>query len=161
MAGDWIKMRTDLYDDPRVIRLTSELCPKNVLHRSFRYDVLGRLLVTWSVANQHTIDGRLEGYTPEILDGAVEMVGWTEALKHVGWMVIEPQALVIPEFEKHNGESAKRRLTDRERKRAERAGENPSEICPGKFGQESDQRREEKRTIKPPLTPRGARTTAF
>jgi len=113
MAGDYLPMRTDLWDDPRVVRMASLL---NVN----RAAVVGGCWRTWSLGNVYTTDGRLAGYTGETLDAQVGIPGWSEALAAVGWLSIEPDAVVIPDFEAWNSEGAKRRLKDRDRKRSVR-----------------------------------------
>jgi hypothetical protein len=113
MAGDWIKMRTDLWDDPRVVRIMSA-CDAD------RLRVIGALYRTWSLADQYTADGNLIGYTSEILDRFVEVDGWAAALEAVGWLSATPQGVVIPRFTKHNGRSAKRRAQENERKNSVR-----------------------------------------
>ena len=55
MAGDWIKMRTNLWDDPRVSSLADAT-------RTGEATVIGGLYWLWSTADQHSVDGRLDGY---------------------------------------------------------------------------------------------------
>jgi len=110
MAGDWFPIRTDLWDDPRVVRMASLL---NVN----RAAVVGACQRTWSLGNVYSTDGRLAGYTGESLDAAVGIPGWSETMAAVGWLLIEADAVVIPDFEKFNGQGAKRRAQQRERMR--------------------------------------------
>src|SRR5690606_37140822 len=120
MAGDWIKMRTNLWDHPKVVRIVSALCPQSVHDMSARCRVIGALYRTWALADAFTEDGTLDGYTAEALNAAVGIEGWAETLQHVGWLTINEQSLVVPRFNDHNGQSAKRRAEDARRKRGVR-----------------------------------------
>ena len=125
MSGSWIKMRTSLATDPHVVRIASALdadtCPPNVRELL----VVGALHKTWALADEHTEDGFLPGYTPEVLDRLVGIQGWSEALEAVGWLVVTPDGIAIPHFESHNGASAKRRAKEAARKRAVRKASAP------------------------------------
>lgn len=156
MAGDWIKMRTNLWDHPKVVRIVSALCPQSVHDMSARCRVIGALYRTWALADAFTEDGTLDGYTAEALNAAVGIEGWAENLQRVGWLVINEQSLMVPRFEDHNGQSAKRRAEDAKRKRIVRKS---SAKCPQRCGHNADQRREEKRREdidNTPPTPQGA-----
>jgi len=56
MAGDWIKMRMDLPDDPAVIGITERTGLDGDT-------VVGKLFRVWSWANRQTIDGNASGVT--------------------------------------------------------------------------------------------------
>lgn len=113
MAGDWIKMRTNLWTDGRV-RLLARLLKCNVA------TVTGVTFRLWSIADQHSIDGVLNGYDAAAVDGEVGVPGAAAALadERIGWLIIEPDRVVIPRFNEHNGESAKRRAQENARVRA-------------------------------------------
>ena len=113
MAGDWIKMRTVLQTSPKVVRIASAL-------KADRLKTVGGLYAVWCLFDAHSEDGRLSGYTPEVLD---EMIGWdgfSRALEAVRWLTISPEFLELPDFEIHNGQSAKRRAQEADRKRESR-----------------------------------------
>lgn len=146
MARDWIKMRIDLWDHPKVVRILSAICPQSVRDMSMKCRVIGALYRTWAIADTHTSDGVLDGYDAEALNAAIGIDGWAENMQHVGWLVIEPQRLIVPRFEEHNGESAKKRAEDSARKRRVR---ETSAICPRNVREMSaeNRTREEKRRI--------------
>lgn len=146
MAGDWIKMRGGLWDHPKVVRIVSAICPQSVRDLSLRCRVIGALYRTWALADAYTDDGILDGYTTEFLDEAVGIDGWSQNLAHVGWLTIEPQRLILPQFENHNGASAKRRAEDAIRKQRSRKA---SAICPKSVRKMSAKSvtREEKRRV--------------
>ena len=113
MAGDWIKLKTDLATDPAVIAVAGVLGLEEDL-------VVGKLCRLWSWANTHTENGHASGVTPGWLNRFLGCDNFATALAEVGWLEIKPDGLEIPRFERHNGKSAKTRATARERKRRER-----------------------------------------
>src|SRR5690606_33673557 len=114
MAADWIKMRTDLQSHPTVVRILSATSTD-------KFRVIGGLHAVWGVVDNHTPDGILRGYTPELLDHVIGWDGFARAMEAVGWLQFDGlETLTLPEFEAHNGQSAKRRAEDQKRKKASR-----------------------------------------
>lgn len=102
MAGDWIKMRVDLRDDPAVFQIAERL-GLDELH------VIGGLFCFWSWADKHTVDGRVDGATSRLVDRVSCINGFSDALVSVGWLCLDDRGASIPNFERHNGETAKER----------------------------------------------------
>lgn len=113
MAGDWIKMRIDLKANPKVVRIASAL-------KADRLRTVGGLYSAWCLFDAYSIDGTMEGYTLEILDEEIGFPGFAGAMKLVGWLEENEQGLVMPRFDAHNGQSAKRRAQDADRKKVSR-----------------------------------------
>lgn len=109
MAGDWIKMRCNLWDDPRVGALVDTT-------NSHEAPVIGALYWLWSTADQHTEDGCMPGLTTRQIDRKTGIPGFADALIGIGWLREDPQGVVIAKFTEHNGQSAKRRCADAQRK---------------------------------------------
>lgn len=109
MAGDWIKMRSNLWDDPRV----SNLCDKT---GSSEASIIGGLYWLWSTADQHTEDGLMPGLTLRSIDRKTAITGFGESLVSIGWISEATDGIVIVRFDEHNGTSAKRRCTEAQRK---------------------------------------------
>lgn len=108
MAGDWIKMRTNLDTDTRVIELAAMLeLPE--LH------VVGCLWKLWAWADQHTLDGNAIRVTCVTLDRFTGVAGFADALRKVGWLDGRDSALTFPRFAEHNGQTAKKRAETKER----------------------------------------------
>jgi hypothetical protein len=141
MASDWIKMRIDLDTDPGVVRISSATSAD-------RYQTVGRLHKVWAWADCHSIDGKNIPVGADFVDSIVDCNGFAAAMASVGWLEIAVDSVSFPHFDRHNGESAKRRATDQKRKKNVR---NVSAKCPQKSGLEK--RREEKRRISSPPTP--------
>lgn len=109
MAGDWIKMRGNLWDDPRVAKLCD-------ITDQGEAAVIGGLYWLWSTADQHTEDGVMPGLTLRAIDRKTGVPGLADALIEIGWIADHPGGVCIINFEEHNGASAKRRSLDAQRK---------------------------------------------
>lgn len=115
MAGDWIKMRSNLRRHPKVVRLASA-------SNADRLRVVGGLHAVWCLFDEHSEDGRLYGYTPSAIDEEIGWPGFCDLLIAIGWVESDGNdGLSLPDFDTHNGASAKRRAMEADRKRAERA----------------------------------------
>lgn len=148
MAGDWIKMRSDLLTHPKVVRISSAL-------KADRLRIAGGLFAVWCLFDTHSIDGQLDGYTPEALDELIGFPGFSAAMAAVGWLECNGDHLATPRFEEHNGQSAKRRAQETERKRDARKTSAPDA---DKKRTREEKRREENSVpdgtgAKAPMTP--------
>jgi hypothetical protein len=114
MAGDWIKMRVDLADDPAVVAIALRL---NIEEDS----VVGKLHRLWSWADRHTSDGKTTGVNAAWVDRFVACKGFAEAMIASKWLEIDGDSLEFPKFHSHNGESAKKRADNALRQRLSRA----------------------------------------
>lgn len=168
MAGDWIKMRSNLWDDPRVGRLCD-------LTGSSEASVIGALYWLWSAADQHTEDGCMPGLSLQQIDRKTGVKGIGAALVSIDWLHDDPQGVVIARFSDHNGQTAKRRASEAQRKALGRSVSAPDADNPRTgSGQHADEARtqsgrgaelekeREKNTENPP-TPRkrGSRADRF
>lgn len=79
MSDEWIKMQTDLSEDPIVISIASRL-------HIDEFGVVGRLHRIWSWADRHLTDGLALGITPEWIDQYVRLEGFSNALLETGWL---------------------------------------------------------------------------
>ena len=139
MAGDWIKMRVDLKDDPAVFMLADMLGVDE-------FSVVGRLHCFWAWADKHAVDGHVDGATTRIVDRVSATDGFAAAMQKVGWLVVDQSGISIPNFDRHNGESAKERGLKNARQARWRAGK--SEAVDGQASTQSSTKpttREEKR----------------
>jgi hypothetical protein len=113
MAGDWIKMRVNLWDDPRISALVEST-------DSSEAAVIGALYWLWCAADQHSEDGIMAGLTLKQLDRKVVMPGFAAGLVAIGWISATENGLRIERFGEHNGASAKNRMTTAKRVAAHR-----------------------------------------
>lgn len=118
MAGDWIKMGKDLLTHPKVVRISSAL-------KADKLKTVGGLFAVWCLFDTHSIDGNLSGYTYETIDEEIRFPGFSAAMESVGWLKSDAEGASLPDFEEHNGQSAKRRAQETERKRNERKTSAP------------------------------------
>lgn len=102
MSGDWIKMRSDIRDDPAVFKMAA-------LTKLDRFNVVGRLTTFWGWTDKHAVDGRVDGASIDVVDDVVSFPGFAEALKTVGWLRVDASSVYIPKHERHNIESGKER----------------------------------------------------
>jgi len=150
MAGDWIKMRSDLFTHPKVVRMSSALkADGRPALLADRMRTVGGLMAVWCLFDAHSTDGRLASYSLEAIDEQVGMPGFGHAMAAVEWIAEDATGLVLPEFDKHNGQSAKRRAQEADRKREARKS---SATDADKVRTREEKRREEKE--------RGATTSA-
>jgi len=138
MAGDWIKMRCNLDTDPAVFQMAAALQMDELA-------VVGRLWKVWAWADQHCADCNAVSVTTNVLDRITTTPGFAEAMRKVGWLEGREGALSFPHFDRHNGQTAKKRALTKNRVEKARAD---SVTLPAL--QERYQRREEKSIDSPP-----------
>ncbi len=152
MAGDWIKLRTNLHADPAVIRIGAVLGLDS-------FAVVGRLAAVWAWADAHTEDGSVTGITQAWIDTLTQCSGFGAAMVAVGWLKCDGNLVMFPHFDRHMGENAKKRATESVRKRTYRnkavSRKRPkvvpqvvpqmSQTCPTENGTREEKRREEKK----------------
>ena len=147
MAGDWIKMRVDLDEDPAVIAIAESL-------KMDEDHVVGKLWRVWKWANQQTINGNAPSVTKNWLDRYVRVAGFAQAMVDSGWLEFsdgKETGLIIPNFERHNGKSAKTRALTSKRVTNHRNGASVTDALPEKRREEK--RREKEKTVFPAKNP--------
>ena len=87
---------------PLVVRMASAL-------KADKLRVVGGLHAVWSVFDQHSPDGLLDGYTLRTMDDEIGWRGFSAAMQAIGWLDVEERGVTVPRFDEHNGASAKRR----------------------------------------------------
>ncbi len=104
MSGEWIKIELTLPNKPEVIRIGRAL--------GLSADaVCGVLIRFWGWASSNSVDGFVADMTAADVDLIVSLPGFAEALMLVGWLQQDSAAmrLTLPNFARHNVESAKKR----------------------------------------------------
>ena len=116
MAGDWIPWVKGLIRK-REIR---------ILARRFAWtgdaELDGRLAAAacmelWEWADSETTDGFLPGAHPADIDAVTHIPGFGAALAEpeIGWILADAAGLILPNWERWNSASAKRRLQTAQR----------------------------------------------
>lgn len=104
MAGDWLKFEVNTPEKPEVLAITIEM----------GWDdpdlTVGKLLRVWRWFDQHTQEGNANNVTPALLDRIVGVTGFCQAMANVGWLTIEEGGVSLPNFDRHNGATAKKRV---------------------------------------------------
>lgn len=143
MAGDWIKMRSNLNTHPKVARMARaiETCREagkslstgfngalcEIVTRDVTRDVtLASLFRVWSAANEHTSDGVWHGINLDELDHIAGVPNFGQMMAEVGWAVFDEVAdtVTFPNFLEYNapakegrgGAAAERQRRYRERR---------------------------------------------
>jgi len=137
MAGDWIKMRVDLAEDPAVIAMASSL----QVHETH---VVGMLHKVWAWADRHAENGHAKNVTVSWLDRYIGVTGFSQAMQEAGWLLVD-NGVRFPDFDRHNGESAKKRAHATERKRLERVRHKEVTTLSRKVSDKSVTREEKRR----------------
>lgn len=139
MAGDWIKLQKDTFDKPEVIAMASRM---NLDPDA----VVGKLARIWSWYDTHTTDGNALCVTNAFLDRYVGVTGFAEQMQLVGWLVENGSSLSLPNFDFHNGETAKKRALGKNRSEKHRsnANSNSESNAPSVTKTSLEKRREEK-----------------
>ena len=147
MAGSWLKMRHDLIDAPEIRRL-ARACSVT------RDDVYGKLFRLWSWFDRHSHNGRVAEETGELVDEIVGLSGFASALVSVGWLAEDQGGIVIPNWDRHNSETAKQRALAAERQEKYREKQQcNAAVTQGPSPDET--RRDETREELPPLPREG------
>ena len=77
--------------------------------------VVGKLLRVWAWFDQHSENGNAPSVTKVTLDRQVGNAGFCDAMVSVGWMVEAGGQVSLPNFDRHNGETAKKRALTSQR----------------------------------------------
>jgi hypothetical protein len=168
MAGDWIKLEVTTSDKPEVWQIAESL--------GIDPDaVVGKLIRVWAWFDQQTLDGNAGGNatsvtggngvsvtksaTMALLDRKVGVTGFCAAMISVGWMLDDGDALTLPNFDRHNGKTAKTRaLTAKrvfEHKKKSNAGANAPVTVAALPREEKrrEEKKEDNKAVRPKFTP--------
>jgi hypothetical protein len=136
----WIKVECSTPNKPEVLKLA------RIMGVS-RDDAFGKAMRFWIWLDGITVDGVVDGVTSHDVDAVVGAVGIADALVSAGWLQIsdDGQTIAVPNFDRHNGESAKARGLKTKRQAKWRAGRVDDTTSTGPSTSEST--REEKSII--------------
>lgn len=103
MAGDWLKMEVSTPEKPEVLAITVKM----------GWDdpdlTVGKLFRLWRWFDQHTVEGNAASVTSALLDRIVGVTGFSNAVASVGWLIVTDDGITLPNFDRHNGATAKSR----------------------------------------------------
>lgn len=104
----WIKVEHTISTKPEVFRIAGKL-------GITRVETIGHLISLWIWLDQNSESGELNA-TSNMVD-AITLDGFAEALEEVGWLTTNKGKLIVPNYDRHNGSSAKKRALGAERVR--------------------------------------------
>lgn len=142
MAFAWIKIEDSTPDKPEVWKMAERLAIDADA-------VLGKLVRIWIWADQQTLDGNAASVTRALLDRCAGVTGFADAMIAVGWLKATEDGVSFLHFERHNGETAKKRALTRRRVERHRScnADSVTETPIGNAGGVT-KRREEKKNNK-------------
>ncbi|EPB7270846.1 TPA: DNA replication domain protein [Klebsiella pneumoniae] len=150
MASSWIKVEVITPDKPEIFQIAEIL---NIDPDA----VLGKLVRIWAWADQQTVDGNAGSVTKGVLDRIAFITGFADALIAVGWLAYDGNKLILPNFERHNGESSKKRALTNRRVAAHRKNETQKVTLAAlqkALPEEEEEEEEEVKDKIPPNPPR-------
>jgi hypothetical protein len=136
MASDWIKVRTCLPSDGR-LKIVSRRCHASTV------TVFGALVTVWCLADAHANEnGELVGYSKDDIDALVGVENFCDSLP-ADWLDASGEWVKLPDYQEHNGQSAKTRAQATKRQKASRSNRDTSVT-------REEKRREEKNSDSAP-----------
>jgi hypothetical protein len=125
MAGDWIKVRTRLLEDPAVFRIADRL--------GISIEAVGgHLLRVWSWATDQIVEGNAPGVTEAHLDRIAGVTGMGAAMADVGWITFCTSGATFPNWNRHLAQGAKERALAAKRVAKHRNARGVTEALPEK-----------------------------
>lgn len=102
MAAEWIKFEKSTLDKPEVLAIAAAINQDPDF-------VVGKLLRMWAWFDTHTVSGNASCVTAALLDSILRVTGFVSEVAKVGWLVVDSDGISLPNFDRHNGETAKQR----------------------------------------------------
>jgi uncharacterized phage protein (TIGR02220 family) len=121
----WLKVETHTPDKPEIFDISLQL---NITPD----DAFGKCFRIWAWFDSHTTNGKSNGIGVSwpLLDRLIGVTGFAEAMHLVGWLDGECDDCYIPNFDRHNGESAKTRALTAKRVAKHKANKVTEDALP-------------------------------
>lgn len=116
MAGHWIKWEKGLTRKTEILQIAR-------MTRSDPLTTAARAMLVWEWADDQTETGFIDGVTREEVDAIAGLNGFAAAMEATlpaPWLLVQPTGIQFPNYDHHNGKTAKKRLMAYIRKRRER-----------------------------------------
>lgn len=182
MIGDWIKMRTDLYRDPKVCMIADALLDPEgelaayvnqnlqrdmtITRNVMRNVTVGALVTVWGVMR---LRGKRDGddllcrrCAIAVLDDLADLPGFGLAMESVGWVEAVDEGIVFPNFfadynvdptDDAKAKNAERQRRYRERKKGK--SDVTSDVTVTSQNNVREEKRREENKENSPLPPKG------
>ena len=99
----WLKFDINTPEKPEVLAITMAM----------GWDdpdlTVGKLFKVWRWFDQHTELGNAASVSPALLDRIIGVSGFSSAMESAGWLVCDEIGVSLPNFDRHNGKTAKTR----------------------------------------------------
>lgn len=126
----WIKLETHIFDKLEVFTIAEDL--------GIDADaVVGKLCRIWSWFDLNTVDGVTPGVTESLLDRYCGIAGFCKSMIKVGWMGKNDAGLFLPNYDRHNSQTAKDRALTAKRVSKHRKKELSNAECNATSNDES------------------------
>jgi hypothetical protein len=151
----WIKLETHIFDKLEVFTIAEDL--------GIDADaVVGKLCRIWSWFDLNTVDGVTPGVTESLLDRYCGIAGFCKSMIKVGWMGKNDAGLFLPNYDRHNSQTAKDRALTAKRVSKHRKKELSNAECNAKSNAQSlsqslDREDKIREDIKVSKSPKGTR----
>ena len=134
----WLKFDTATPEKPEVFAITITLGWEDP-------DLtVGKLLKVWRWFDLHSVDGNASSVTLALLDRLIGVTGLSQAMVDVGWLEVSDNGLTLPNFENHNGKTAKDRALTAKRASNYRSNDKSNAASVTTALPREEKRREEK-----------------
>lgn len=118
----WIKLETHIFDKLEVFTIAEDL---NIDADA----VVGKLCRIWSWFDLNTVDGVTPSVTESLLDRYCGNAGFCKSMIKVGWMGKNEYGLFLPNYDRHNSQTAKDRALTAKRVSKHRKKELSNAEC--------------------------------
>lgn len=103
MAIDWLKIEANTLEKPEVLAIAAAM----------GWDdpdlAVAKMIRLWRWFDQYTTDGNAPSVTFSLLDRVIGVTGFCAAVQSVGWLAISEDGIMLPNFDRHCGTTAKTR----------------------------------------------------
>lgn len=117
---DWIKVESTTPTKIEVVRIAAAM-------KINPYEALGRLIQLWIWADSNTTNGKTFVEDLSSIDFVAGLPGFGSAMQKVGWLLQDGDGYTFPNFDRHNGNTAKKRAEDARKKKLVRTNVSKTE----------------------------------
>jgi len=107
----WIKWEKGFINKPEVLQIARSI--NMTIH-----ETASRLFLIWEWADGITETGHVEGLDADAIDAIAGAPGIALAMtrtRPTPWLILDPDGIIMPNFQRHNGATAKKRAVNASR----------------------------------------------
>lgn len=121
--GGWIKLRKTLKGDPRLLRMASELGQLDqaqgrtpLTFERLLVSCVGAVCILWITADTYVQENDVLPLGPDHIDRITGIEGFCKLMPSDWLQIVDANHVKLPNFQAHNGSSAKKRALENARK---------------------------------------------